>query len=496
LPSLDECADAPVDSGGRPLSRLTRVQYQNTLADLLNVDAEVAEGFVEDERVAGFEAARTISSLHVEKYLEAARELASEVDLPAVVTCSSGEDCARGFIADFGRRAFRRELTASDVDDLLATWRVGNESSFDDGIRLVIEATLGSPDFLYHVETGEIVDEDLLRLDDVSVASRLSYFLWASMPDDALLDAAAGGSLDLESEARRMLDDPRFENTVQSFYRQWLGLERIENLVKSDLVYPEFRTAEARDLRTSLEMYLEEVHFGDDPSLEALLLSEGYFVNDRLAALYDEEATGAFTRSPGRRGLLEQPGLLALLAKSNQSDPIHRGIFVREQLLCDPLREPPNDVDLVVREPEPGLSTRDRFAEHTSNEVCASCHRLIDGIGFGFEAYDGIGRFRTEDEGVAIDTSGEIVEGGDTTGTFDGVRELSERLAESETVRQCYAKQWFRYALQRESTAEDACSLATIDAAFAESGNNLRELLIQIVTSDAFRHRRLREVAR
>ncbi|MEM9073282.1 MAG: DUF1587 domain-containing protein, partial [Myxococcota bacterium] len=149
LPSLDECADAPVDSGGRPLSRLTRVQYQNTLADLLNVDAAVAEGFVEDERVAGFEAARTISSLHVEKYLEAARELAREADLP--MTCTSGEDCARGFIADFGRRAFRRELTGGDVDDLLATWRVGNESSFDDGIRLVIEATLGSPDFLYHV---------------------------------------------------------------------------------------------------------------------------------------------------------------------------------------------------------------------------------------------------------------------------------------------------------------------------------------------------------
>ncbi len=200
------------------------------------------------------------------------------------------------------------------------------------------------------------------------------------------------------------------------------------------------------------------------------------------------------TPTEGRPGLLAHPGLLALLAKPDQSDPIHRGLFVRRQLLCQELPAPPNDADLVVEDPAPGLSTRDRFAQHTASAACASCHELIDPIGFAFESFDGMGRVRVEDEGVTVDTTGGIVNGGDATSTFDGVDELTQVLATSERVRQCYATQWFRFALRRQETSADGCSLVEINQRFSESGGDLNELLLSIVTSDAFRHRRSPEL--
>jgi hypothetical protein len=234
--------------------------------------------------------------------------------------------------------------------------------------------------------------------------------------------------------------------------------------------------------------------YANDATLDALLTDDTVFVNARLGALYGlptESATLVATPDPNRRGLLGQPGLLARLGKPDQSDPIHRGLFVRERLLCQTLPMPPNDVDLTIRPPEPGASTRDRFAEHTASEACAVCHRLIDPIGFGFESFDGIGRFRTTDEGVAVDTTGEVLGAEDASGTFDGQPELAEQLARSETVRRCVATQWMRFALGREESAADACSIDDVDARFAAAGGDLRELVIAIATSDAFRHRRV-----
>ena len=158
-------------------------------------------------------------------------------------------------------------------------------------------------------------------------------------------------------------------------------------------------------------------------------------------------------------------------------------------MLCHELPAPPNDADLNVDDPEPGASTRDRFAQHTASETCASCHRLIDPIGFAFEHYDGMGRFRTVDEGVPVDARGSILNGGDATSTFDGVDELTRVLGTSDRVRQCYAEQWFRFALRRATHGEDACSLAQITEQFEASEGDLTELVVSIVTSDAFRHR-------
>jgi hypothetical protein len=192
-----------------------------------------------------------------------------------------------------------------------------------------------------------------------------------------------------------------------------------------------------------------------------------------------------------RSGLLSQPGLLTVLSKPNQSDPIHRGLFVRTRLLCQQLPPPPDDIAVVPPDPAPGLSTRERFAEHTRNERCQGCHQLIDPLGFGFEHYDALGRWREMDEGTPVDASGEVVATTDADGAFDGIPELSMQLASSEQVRQCVATQWFRFAMSRTETEWDHCAMRDLQADFRASGYDLRELLVAIVRSDSFRYQRV-----
>ena len=232
-------------------------------------------------------------------------------------------------------------------------------------------------------------------------------------------------------------------------------------------------------------------------SLYSLFQADFAYVNERLAPIYGVEGiTGTemqrvLVDPTARSGLLTHPALLTLLGKSNQSDPIHRGVFVRQRLLCQQLPPPPDDVDLTVPDLEPGLTTRERFDQHRDEPRCAGCHQLIDPIGYGFEGYDGIGRFRTSEEGQSIDASGEVVSGGDASGAFEGVVELSDQLVSSDAVRACVARQWFRYATGRIESTDDVCTLGELDRRFEASGYDVRELMIAMVATDAFTHRRI-----
>jgi hypothetical protein len=194
-----------------------------------------------------------------------------------------------------------------------------------------------------------------------------------------------------------------------------------------------------------------------------------------------------------RAGLLTQPALMALLAKPNQSDPIHRGVFVRTRVLCDVLEAPPADVDLTPPDLAPGLTTRQRFDMHRTEPRCAACHTLIDPIGYGFEHYDAMGVYRTHEGELSIDARGEVFDGEDANGTFDGAVELSERLAQSRVAQRCMARQVFRFAVGRIEQNRDTCSTRVLDRAFSRSDLDLRELMIAIVRTDAFRMRRVQE---
>jgi hypothetical protein len=404
-------------------------------------------------------------------------------------------------------RAFRRPLEPAEREALVGLFELGRtDVGFAEGIRLVIQAALQSPQFLYHLELGLPAPdgEDVVALGGYELASRLSYFLWDSMPDDELLTAAGDGGLDtpqaLREQAERMLDDPRAGDAIASFHHQWLHLDGLAHLEKNAEAYPAFDPALRDAMAQETTRFADWVIRADDGRLETLLTASYSFVDGPLFALYGIEAPADHDPSlplaldpTQRAGLLTQPSVLATHAHADQSSPVHRGKLVRENVLCTPLAPPPPEVDVVPPPVDPNATTRERFDQHRSDPTCAGCHELIDPLGFGFEHYDGIGAWRDTDAGKPVDATGQVVATEDIDGAFDGAVELAQRLAQSEQVRTCVAEQWFGFAFGRPPAEADACSFDTMAVAFAESDHDIRELLLALVMTDAFRHVRVQE---
>ncbi|MBN8613302.1 MAG: DUF1592 domain-containing protein [Deltaproteobacteria bacterium] len=506
--------DVPLE----PIGRLTRVEYDYTVRDLLHVGTSPAPGFAADDGTTGFEVGGTVSPLLAEQYVDAALALGERAaDDPAAVDAALGrcptsgseaEACVEDFLERFTRLAFRAPTDRVEIDALMALYREGVAiEGHRGGLTAAIAGVLSSPRFLYHRESEPALDAGAVgALDGTTVASRLSYFFWRSMPDEALLDDAEEGMLDepegIESAARRMIEDPRFERGTHDFVRQWLGLDGLSRLTKDDAIVPGWQTELRASLRTSMDAFVDHVMTEEEGSFEALMTSNVVFADEALAGALGETFTSpdpetglARLTLPAseRAGLLTQPALMALLAKPNQSDPIHRGVFVRTRVLCDVLEAPPADVDLTPPDLAPGLTTRQRFDMHRTEPRCAACHTLIDPIGYGFEHYDAMGVFRTHEGELSIDARGEVFDGEDANGAFDGAVELSERLAQSRVAQRCMARQVFRFAVGRIEQNRDTCSTRVLDHAFSRSDLDLRELMIAIVRTDAFRMRRVQE---
>lgn len=492
--------------GPSPLRRLTHAEYDNSVRDLLGDSSQPGRGFPRDTEVGLFDntaSAQTVPVLLADQYFDAAIELAEDVgDVPALLGCdpagASGGDCVRGFVERFGRRAFRRPLATAEVDRLLALYdQTKALSDSATGVRGVVSAVLVSPSFLFRPELGTTDSglEGATLAGPFELAARLSSLIWASVPDDTLLDAAADGQLETRAQvadqARRMLDDARAHGGLLGFYAQWLGLPLLESATKDPAEYPTFTDELKRAMAEETRRFVEHVLWEDDARLSTLLTAPYSFVNADLAQLYGVPAPsgggfGRVTHDEGeRRGVLTQASMLAAFASSNESSPVKRGKFVRVRILCQDLPDPPANIpDLPA--PEQGVSTRERFAMHTSNAACSGCHGLIDGLGFGLESYDGIGRFRTLDRGVPVDASGEVTHTRDIDGPYMGGPELALRLAESAEVRDCAPTQWLRFALGRREQADDTCSLVALQRAFADSGGDLRELVVALTQTDAF----------
>lgn len=496
---------------------LTRLQYDNTLRDLLGDDSAPGQGFPAENTLLGFgnnADAHRASLLLSERQLVAAEAVAARAvaaGLDTLLPCDAGdrtEACAARFVSEFGYRAYRRPLSTEEAEPLLELFRTGRAQwGFDKGIELVLQAFLQAPQLLYRTESladwnAGRVEGGAVLLDSYQVASRLSYFLWNTMPDAELFARADAGELaDAEAvraQAYRMLDDPRARQTVADFHRQWLGMEKFAGLTRivSGVEGTDAATGGNRlnaSWQSSLEQFVQHAFWDAGGDVAALLESPSVFVDDALAPLYGVQP-GAFDDA-NRAGILTQPGLMAMLAHADQSAPVQRGKFVREQLLCQLLPPPPPDVDTTPPDPDPNATTRERFRQHSADARCSSCHRLLDNVGFGLEAFDHLGRFRADENGLPIDASGNLVDAGDSEieGAFDGALELTSRLAESPQVEACVATQWFRYTMGRAEQDTDACSLEEVKAAFASSGGNFRELLVALATSDAFRFRPMAE---
>ncbi|MCY1011468.1 DUF1592 domain-containing protein [Nannocystis pusilla] len=503
-----------IEPGPSPIRRMNRREYDNTVRDLLGVDSRPAQAFPAEEEALGFNNnadALVVTSLLAEGYLGAAEALAEEAvkDLPALLHgCDvkvEGEDaCAGRFITEFGRAAYRRPLSGDEVSQLLAVHQTAaDEFDFATGVRLTLTAMLQSPHFLYRVEFGEPVEgSDALKVAPYELASRLSYFLWGTMPDAELFAAAAEGRLaepeDVAKQATRMLADARARATVRDFHGQWLELRRIEELEKDDEAFPEFDPDLRPLLRAEAEQFLDHVIWDDKGDLDSMYLAPYTFLNGALSEYYGLEGPSGdtfqkFDLPAGQAsGFLTQGGLLSVLAKPNQTSPIHRGKFVRERLLCQVVPPPPDNVDITPPEVDPNLPTRERFKQHSIDPACSGCHGMMDPVGFGFEHFDGIGRWREVEAGQPIDATGEIL-GGTTKGTFDGVPELASLLVDSPEVERCMTLQWFRYAYGRADAKEDACTLDDLTRQFAGSGRRIQDLIVALTQSEAFLFRRAPE---
>ena len=476
-----------------------------------------------EEEVAGFNnqaAALTSSDLLIEQYMKVAEDVSARAVLnigallPECDPMLDGNDtCALSFIEDFGKRAFRQPLSQTEVERLKSVfdWAVNEPDlgRFEDGIQVVIEATLQSPSFLYRAELGgeTPIEGDVVPFTSWEMATKLSYMLWNTMPDGELLAAAEADQLQtkeqIAAQATRMLEDDKARDLIRNFHTQWLLLTHMDSVTKDTGVYPAY-SASLRPLwKEEIQRFIEHVILEGDGSLQTLLTADYSFMNEDLAAFYGDDVLDSVTGpefrqvqlDPDRRtGLLSAAGLMATHANINQSSPVFRGKFVRQQLMCNTLPLPPNDLVIEPPELDPNKTTKEQFEEIGANPACAGCHTLMNPIGFIFEHYDGVGQWRDQQNGKDIDAVGEVVQTDDIDGEYDGAIELASALAGSTQVQECVSSQWFRFAYNRTVTQEDSCSVEQLNDVFRSSNFNVRALLVALTQTNAFLYRRAVEL--
>lgn len=505
------CDGAEFDPGPARLRRLTHAEYAASVRDLLGVDAAVlAAEFPADVSTGSFDndaANQTISVLLGERYMDAAKAIAAQVVDDAnkrdeVVGCDpeTGESCLREFVTRFGRRAWRRPLSSSEIEAFLDLTR--DDATADEKVAIVIEAALQAPSFLFRIDMGEpAVDAPgLLRLTGYEVATRLSYFVWGTTPDDALLDAADAGELDtvegLAEHARRMLQDDRARAAMLGLAEQWFHVRGMEDQFRDPEMFPQWGPDLATSMRAELALLLDDFMWGEEDFLGIYTATHGY-ADAALAEIYGIPGTGEapaltdWAGSDERGGLLTTAAFATASSRAGDTSPVTRAVWVREAVLCDPPPAPPPDVPLL--EPEDGESAQDAFERHTKDPVCAGCHVALDPIGHGLERYDSIGRLRTSyPEGSPVRLEGQIFIDGEMQ-SFAGGKELGALVAASDSAPRCVVAHAYRYAMGREEAAVDQCSLDRLSTTFADAGHGFEAMLVDIVTSDAFRFRRAHE---
>lgn len=529
-----------VQAGLAPLRRLTQEQYANTVRDLLGITDPVTAELPIDEGAGGFysNVIAPISELQIEKYRTAAEVLALKAseNLPALLPCDpeAGEGpCAWRFIAGFGRRAYRRPLTATEdarYRQMFAEVRA--RSDFRGAIRVVVETMLQSIHFLYRFEPAPALDRTaVVPLPPYAMASRLSYFLWNTMPDEALFAAAEANQLatraQVEAQAARMAADARFTDAAVSFHLQWLDLVELPGKEKRKSLHPLW----GENLRTFMHeetvRFVTDVIKMGDGRLETLLSAPYTIAAGPLLTLYGPAAKQVVPKKeeskapksildkarfvpepPGikpskttwrrltldpnqRAGLLTQASVLTVHAHWDKSSLVHRGKLIREKLLCEVLPPPPPEVNNTLPPADPKRSTRERFEDHRADVSCAQCHRLIDPLGAPFEMFDAIGNYRTKDGPNDIDSEGELKGTRANDGPVKNAAELARRLATADEVRACVARQWLRFALGREEAPDEAPSLAEALDAFRASDYRIPALAVAIARTDAFRHQQV-----
>lgn len=510
------CNRSGAAAGAAPLRRLTNVQYTNTLRDAFSGIATVPSVDLPEENVVGGydnnSAGQTASLALIGAYQQAASGIAtsatsSAATLAKLAPCASGanqETCGSQFITSWGRKLFRHPLSTDEASRLFALFKASLASDgYQAAISDTLQAMLLAPQFHYLVEAaGSAPDkEGFVALSAHEVAARMSYLLW-NAPPDATLSAAAdagqlGDAMAVGKQVDRLMADDRAKPIVADFQRQWLTLAKLDKLDKNTTTFPRWSADVATSLRASVTDYIDHA-FWNIGKLPAMLTDTHAFVDTKTAWIWGlnnaPSSRGLVDVGSGKRaGLLTQAGIMAAFAKTMVDSPVFRGLYVMRQFLCLDVGNPPKDVPTFSEIPASGeapMTTRARQTQSHAAPTCASCHKLIDGIGFAFEHYDAAGAWRDQDNGIAVDATGELVGTQDVDGKYDGALELAGKLAKSRQVDQCVATHWFRYAFGRAETDDDDCALKPIVDEFVASGGDVKHLVRTIATSDAMRFRR------
>jgi hypothetical protein len=424
----------------------------------------------------------------------------------ADASAAGGEACAATFLRAFGERAYRRPLSEDEVTDLVsrpgAAYHVGADGyTYEDGIDLLTRVVLQTPAFLYVTELGASLGTETFELTANEIASSLSYLLTSGPPDSELLAAAASGELATpsarEAEARRLLNTPAGRQRLVQVVREWLGIDEVARREKAQSVYPEFASA-SQALENESRAFIEEVLYNSSGTLRELLTADWTIAEEPLAPVYGLTVAGAGQRTSltdvARRGILNQGAFLSVFASNNGSHPVFRGVAIMRRVAC--LDTPdPGALGIVVSFPasDATKTTRTRFEQHSLDPGCAACHTTIDALGFSMENFDGIGKLRTAENGLSIDTTVTVNADADFDGTYGDSPALLAALAGSASVKTCLARQIFRSSAGRSDESSRAAEDAFVDLWLqlpAEQQDRLVDVLVAYVASPLFVERR------
>lgn len=497
--------------GEATLVRLTRVQLENSWRALLGDPLVVPANLPEDDVLYGFSsiaaATRTISPLEAEQYEKATWDVLEQVwsdsarrdALVGCVPTAISDACVSDFIAELGQGAWRRPLTDSEVESVVAVGQKVAASTGDvwQGVRFSTGTLLQSPHFLFRVEVGE-PDEatGLLRYTSWEMASRLSFLITDAPPDAELLQAAAAGELldpeQVEAQAQRLLADDRARPALVRFFRDFMNIGRLDQLDKSADLFPAFSATLGPAMRLEIERMFELNVFERRGDFREMFTTRETYLNEELAQVYGIEGiTGTdltpvtFAKADNRGGLLTTAGFLAMNAHKTATSPTHRGRFVRVNLLCEDVPPPPPGVSTTLPAPDPGKpqTLREQLEQHRQDPACVSCHEKMDPIGFAFENYDALGAWRTEDNGLPVDATTEI-DGEELEG---GVA-LGKLVAELPQVGACVAQRFYQHATAHLDKKAEKPAVEKLVADFVAGDYDFQQLVVALVTNDGFRY--------
>lgn len=493
---------------GRRVRRLSIREYANVVSDLLGTAARasVLSSLQPENLLDGFDNQDTtlyVSASFQEGIANLAEKLATQADPATIATCTTAAGspaCLQTFIRSFTTKAYGRPLTDPEFTRINTVAAMGGD--YAASVRLVVELVLQSPHLLYVSELGAVeaapAPQQAVPLTSYEVASQLSFLLTGTRPDDKLLISAQTNGLtrpeDIRAEAERLLQTPRAPAELVRFINGWLDMAPIAEAPKDPDVFPALTPSIVTAMQQEFDQFVLTQLKGGDGTLAAFMSEQSTKIPAALAPIYGADLKGTVLDANHRRGVLSLPGLLTYHSADQHSSPIERGLFVRRQLLCQAVASPPPEA-LARIEAKPinpldtKTTTRQKFAAHENDPLCSGCHMLFDPIGYGFEQMDGIGRFRTTENGMPVDSRGQLSLS-DVDGPFEGPAALSTKLATSKMFETCMVNRFFQFAQSRVTNAADSCVIQDWDAKFTAGGGHIKDLVFAYVAHRTFTNRK------